>query len=240
MKSHFLKPFAVVLLSMAAATAYGQFRIVRPEKPSAPAVKPESLSQAPAKVKENAEQNRSRAKTRRKVQRQGEARRLPPVEFNQAAASSVDLTSKLDTDLYKGNRPASHVPTITNAAMRPVKVGALTLNVPDCLTVFEQGDDFFIAGMADALEIDVRMLDAGYKLSTPQAYIKHIETLYGGVEKNETEGNRTLLTGFDTRSNRNYHIIMQTDNDKFYVTRVFYSPAVARPVRDRVIPALTD
>ncbi len=234
-----LKTFgALILLSFAPSTAFAQFQILRPEKVSAPAVKPISITDASVKVKERAEKQRMRSTSRRKVSRQGEVRKLPPIEFTSASYQPAELKSHLNPDLYKGPRPASPVPAIAGAGKRSIAVGNKTVAIPDCLTVFESGPDFFTAAMDNALEIDSWQFDPSYKLSTPQAYAKYIERRYGGIEKQATEGNRTELSGFDSKSNRNYFITMLQDGDKLYVTRVLYSSAVARPVREQVIPSL--
>lgn len=239
MTSHSLKPLAAMLLiAVASISAQGQFRILRPEKAAAPAVRPVALTQASVKVKEHNDQQKKRNKVRRKVQRIGEAHRLPPIEFTAASTQGTSLESRLNPDLYKGPKPESPVPAITAAGNRAIKVGDKEVAIPECLTVFEQDADFFTAGMGNMLEINSWMFDSSYKLSTPQAYSKYIEKLYGGLEQNETQGVRTILSGFDSKTSRNYYITLLKDGERLYVTRLLYSSAVARPVRERVIPSL--
>ena len=53
-----------------------------------------------------------------------------------------------------------------------------------------------------------------------------------------TQGNRTDISGFDVKSNRNYRVRMITDGDKLYVGRVIYRPAMEKAVVERILPQL--
>ena len=117
-------------------------------------------------------------------------------------------------------------------------VGSMTVGVPDCITVFESGPDFLTGSMSNQIDMEVWQFDPTYKLSTPQAYIKYIQRHYGGIEENVTQGNRTDISGFDVKSNRNYRVRMITDGDKLYVGRVIYRPAMEKAVVERILPQL--
>lgn len=242
-----IKPLAIAVAIAATPAASAQMIIVRPEPGKV--VKPKmapvaTVAQIEQKVKESNERKEKRTKARRRVtavRPKASQPTLPPLEFtaqSSAGQQGSEPAKGLDLTLFAGPRPESQADRLAASSTSPRKVGDLTLNIPDCITIFEEGPDFFTGNLENQLEIEAWQFDPSYKLSTPAAYTRYIEHLYGGLEENRTDGNRTVLSGFDTRSGRNYHVTMVTDGDKLYVTRIIYKPALERPMSQSVIPSL--
>jgi len=240
-----LKPLALASLIAAAPSLSAQMMVLRPEKvPDRPKIAPSDLATAPVKVKESsAKQARRTAttnprRTRPKVKAPSTvASTLPSLEFV-AEEDYDDVTPRLDLSTFTGGRPASHTEELAEAAIRNVNIGNMTIGVPDCVTVFESGPDFLIGSMSNQLDMEAWLFDPTYKLSTPQAYIKYLQLHYGGIEENVTQGNRTDISGYDVKSNRNYRVRMITDGDKLYVARIIYRPAMEQAVIQRLLPEL--
>lgn len=239
-----IKPVvAGVLLCVAPAIAAQQM-LVRPgAKPSKPKVTPVNITQVQAQVTETNAKASARKSTirRRKAARPNvtvSARQLPPVEFTQPEDDSDINTPRLNLDYFTAPRPDSPGKELAESMMKVYPVGTLTVSLPECISIFETRPDFVSGAMNNLLEVNTWLLDSSYKLSTPQAYANYIAQLYGGIESNQTQGNRTDISGYDTKTSRNYHVRMVTDGDKLYVARVIYLPALERHVSEYVIPRL--
>ena len=240
-----LKPLALSTFLTVAPALSAQMMVLRPEKvPDRPKVAPIELAKAPVKIKEASVKQAKRTaavnprRTNPKVKAPSAvAVSLPPLEFV-AEEDYEDNTPRLDLSTFTGGRPVSHTDELYQAVVKPMTVGSMTVGVPDCITVFESGPDFLTGSMSNQIDMEVWQFDPTYKLSTPQAYIKYIQRHYGGIEENVTQGNRTDISGFDVKSNRNYRVRMITDGDKLYVGRVIYRPAMEKAVVERILPQL--
>lgn len=229
---------AASLLAMS-ILASAQIIIVRPEEtPSKPKVTPVAITQAPAKMQEARTNKERRSKARmRRTSTAPKPVVYAPVEFT-ANTSDAPEHPVIDLASFAGPKPESKVQLIEQAAMLTLPVGNFAVNIPECITVTDQGSDFVSGALENLLEFDSWQFDPTYKLSTPQAYTRYITQLYGGVERTATEGNRTDIDGYDTQSSRNYHVTLIADGDKLHVTRILYRPALERPVTRRMIPQL--
>lgn len=241
--TNIIKPFATAALLLSASAMSAQFIIVRPPKNLSPqGSSAQNITQAASQIKESKAKTsaRSSAKQRRRTRPNTStpARPLPPLEFTKSEDLAENTTPLLNPDYFTAPRPQSRGSEIASSTLRSIPVGNLACRLPECITIFESGPDFYSGAMNNLLEIDSWMLDPTYKLSTPQAYAKYIGQLYGGIELTQTDGNRMTISGYDTKSNRNYHVAMVTEGDKLYVTRIIYRPAIERQVSEIIVPNL--
>lgn len=242
--THLLKPVAIGAALLLAPDLSAQMMVIRPAKVADhPKVAPVNIAQAPTQIKETKAKASSRkALTSRKVRRpkstvSGTERSLPPLEFT-PTEDSDNSTPRLNPAHFMAEKPESQGKKLETGTMHAIPVGAFTVSLPESVSIFESGSDFFTGALDNLLEIDSWQLDPTYKLSSPQAYIKYISELYGGIESRSSNGNRTEIAGYDTQSSRNYHVTMVTDGDKFYVARIIYKPAIEKQVTELIIPNL--
>lgn len=243
-----LKPLLVRLaatFALLAAThiATAQMMVVRPANiPAAPAVKPVSIEQAADVVKHSKAKTAAQAgKKKRKAVRPASTvatSSLPPLEFTPTEEQESHSTPRLNPDAFAASRPVSRGVELSSATSHTLSVGAKSVSIPACITIFESGDDFLIGAMDNMIDIEVWQLDPSYKLSTPKAYSDFITQLYGAPERNSTSGNRHEISGFDTASGRNFHVTMVSEGDKLYVARLLYKPAIETQVSELIIPNL--
>ncbi|MCM1476745.1 MAG: hypothetical protein NC045_02460 [Bacteroides sp.] len=237
-----LKPLAIIAFLMIAPAMLAQTKIIRPVKVAAkPSVTPVNIVQAPTVIKEKkakliARQSAKKRRTHRPNVTITNTNELPPLQFN--TVEMPDNTPRLNPERFTAPRPEARGKALAEGNRNTRNIGNLTVTLPESITIFEEGPDFLIGGMENVFEINAIELDSSYKIHTPEAYTAYIKELYGGLEQNNANGNRTELSGYDTKSSRNYRVAMVADGDKLYVARLIYSPSVERQVTEIILPSL--